>query len=119
MTWRMRSRVDLGILGLVVPDPPVQALDFRDDYRLGVLPLRRVGRQGAGCLLGMLQSHGDVEPVEARRGRDTGIDQDRAQAGAAIGEGGDFGLLYLTKLGKTALDQRRGGGCRFGRCGVA
>jgi hypothetical protein len=62
----------------------------------------------------MLQPHGDVEPVEARRGRDTGIDQDRAQPGTAIGEGGNPGLLYLTNLGKAALDQRRDRGVGFG-----
>src|SRR3954452_2928821 len=30
---------DLGILGLAVPDPPVRAVNLRDDHRLGVLPL--------------------------------------------------------------------------------
>jgi hypothetical protein len=62
----------------------------------------------------MLQPHGDVEPVEARRDRDTSIDQDRAQAGTAIGKSGNLGLLYLTNLGKAALDQRRDRGVGFG-----
>jgi len=55
---------DLSILGLAVPDPPVQAIDFRDDRGPGVLPLRGVGRQGAGCLFSMLQPHGDVSGKE-------------------------------------------------------
>ncbi|MGF7213451.1 hypothetical protein GGE65_008094 [Skermanella aerolata] len=52
----------------------------------------------------MLQPHGDVEPVEARRCRDAGIDQDRAQPGTAIGEGGDIGISRLADLGKAAPD---------------
>jgi hypothetical protein len=45
--------------------PPVQAVDLRDDHGLGVLPLRRVDRQGTGCLFGMLQAHGDVSGSQA------------------------------------------------------
>jgi hypothetical protein len=96
---------DLGILGLAVPDPPVQAVNFRDDHCLGVLPLRGVDRQGAGCRLGMLQPHGDVKPVEARRLGDAGLDQDRAQPGTAIGEGSQLGISRLADIDKAALDQ--------------
>ena len=35
----------LGILGLAVPDPPVQTLDLSDDHRLRLHPTRLVGRQ--------------------------------------------------------------------------
>ena len=35
---------ELGIPGLTVPDPPVQALDLRDDRRLGLDPAPFVGR---------------------------------------------------------------------------
>jgi hypothetical protein len=45
---------DLGVLGLAVPNPPMQAFDLRDDHRLGVLLLRGVGRQVAGHLPGVL-----------------------------------------------------------------
>ena len=83
----------------------MQAVDFRDDHCLGVLPLRRVGRQGAGCLLGMPQPHGDVKPVEARRLGDAGLDQDRAQPGTAIGEGSQLGISCLADIDKAALDQ--------------
>src|SRR5260370_19419251 len=71
---------ELSILGLTVPDPPVQALDLRDDRRLRLGPTRRVGRPPAGCLLRMLQPHGDVEPVRNRWLRDTGLGQNRTQA---------------------------------------
>src|SRR5260370_4269072 len=54
---------ELSILGLTVPDPPVQALDLRDDRCLRLDPTRLVGRQSAGCLLRVLQPHGEVEPV--------------------------------------------------------
>jgi hypothetical protein len=77
---------DLRVLGLAVPDPPVQAVDLRDDHGPGVLPLRSLGGQGAGCLPGMPQPHGDVEPVEERRHGNAGLDQDRAQPGTAVGE---------------------------------
>ena len=97
---------DLGILGLAVPDPPVQAVDFRDDHRPGVLPLRGVDRQGAGRLFGMLQPHGDVEPVETRRLGDAGIDQDRAQPGTAVGERRQLGIGGLADILKATPDQR-------------
>ena len=104
MTWPMRSRVTLA--SLPFPDPPVQAVDFRDDHGPGVLPLRGVGRQVASCLLGMLQPHGDVEPVKVRRRRDAGIDQDRAQSGTAVGECRQLGILGLADLLEAAPDQR-------------
>ena len=97
---------DLGIRGLAVPDPPVQAVDLRDDQRLGSLPLRRVNRQVAGRLLGMLQPHRDVEPVEERRFRDAGLDQEGAQALTAIGEGGQLSVGGMADVGEAALDQR-------------
>ena len=92
----------------------MQAVDFRDDHRPGVLPLRGVGRQGAGCLLGMLQPHGDVEPVEARRLGDAGIDQDRAQPGTAVGERRQLGISRLADIGKAAPDQRLDRGVGLG-----
>ena len=105
---------DPGILGLAVPDPPVQAVDFREDHGPGVLPLRSLGRQVARCLFGMLQSHGDVEPVEARRLGDAGINQDRAQPGTAIGERRQLGVGGLANIGKATPDQRLNRGVGFG-----
>jgi hypothetical protein len=84
----------------------VQAVDFRDDHGLGGLPLRGVGRQVTGCFFGVLQPHGDVEPVERRRRGDAGINQDRAQPGTAIGEGSQFGLVGVADFLEAASDQR-------------
>jgi hypothetical protein len=58
---------DLGVLGLAVPQPPVQPFNLLDDYRLRGHPRRIIGRQAVGCLLQVLESHTDVEPVENRR----------------------------------------------------
>src|SRR3984893_17398548 len=79
---------ELSILCLTVPDPPVQALDLRDDRCLRLDPTRLVGRQSAGCLLRVLQPHGDVEPVRDRWLRDTGLRQNRQQAGTTVSERG-------------------------------
>jgi hypothetical protein len=46
-----------------------------------------------------------VEPVEARRLGDAGLDQDRAQPGTAIGEGSQLGISRLADIDKAALDQ--------------
>ena len=108
---------DLGILGPAVPDPPVQAVDFRDDYSLCFDLLQSLGRQGAGCLPGMLQPHGDVEPVEIRRLGDAGIDQDRAQPGTAVGERRQLGISRLADIGKAASDQRLDRGVGLCHCG--
>src|SRR5271166_3664876 len=51
----------------------LDALDLRDNHRLRRHPCRVIRRQTAGCLLQVLQPHGDVEPVEHRRLGDTGI----------------------------------------------
>jgi hypothetical protein len=93
MIWRMRSRVKLGIVGLAVPDPPVKAVNFRDDRGPRVLPLRSVGRQTVGRRFDMVQPQGDVEPVETRRARGAGIDQDRPQTETTVGEGSQFGSV--------------------------
>jgi hypothetical protein len=55
----------------------------------------------------MVQPHGDVEPVERRRRFDAGINQDRAQPGTAVGEGGQFGLVGVADGGEAAPDQSR------------
>jgi hypothetical protein len=54
----------------------------------------------------MLQPHGDVEPVEVRRRRDAGIDQDRAQPRTAVGKRGQLGVGGVADLLEAALDQR-------------
>jgi hypothetical protein len=41
----------------------------------------------------MGQPHGDVEPVETRRARGAGIDQDRPQTETTVGEGSQFGSV--------------------------
>jgi hypothetical protein len=71
----------------------VKAVNFRDDRGPRVLPLRNVGRQTVGRRFGMGQPHGDVEPVETRRARDAGIDQDRTQTETTVGEGSQFGSV--------------------------
>ena len=106
MTSRMRSRVICASLAL-----PFQIRQCRRSISVTITAL---ACSRSGMSIGMLQPHGDVEPVEVRRRRDAGIDQDRAQPGTAIGEGGDPGLLYLTNLGKAALDQHRNRGVGFG-----
>jgi hypothetical protein len=58
------------------------------------------------ALPGMLQPNGDVEPVEARRLGDAGIDQDRAQPGTAIGERRYLSVGGLANLLEAMLDQR-------------
>src|SRR4051794_41697425 len=62
----------------------------------------------------MLQSHGDVEPVEVRRCFDAGIDQDRAQPGTAVGERRQLGVGGLANIGKATPDQRLDRGVGFG-----
>ena len=92
---------DLRVLGLAVSDPPVQAVDLRDDHRPGVLPLRRVDRQGAGCLFGMVRPHGDAEPVEEWGRRDASIDQDqRSPEQPSVN-------LSITKVRSVGLRHRR------------
>ena len=84
----------------------MQAVDLRDDHGLGVLPLRRVDRQGAGCLFGMVQPHGDVKPIKRRRRFDAGIDQHGAQPGTAVGEGRQVSLVGVADGGEAAPNQR-------------
>jgi hypothetical protein len=62
----------------------------------------------------MLQSHGDVEPVETRRLADAGLDQGGAQPGTAVGERRQLGIGRLADLGKTAPDQRLDRGVGLG-----
>ena len=107
----------LRILGLAVPDPPVQAVDFRDDHRPGVLLLWGVDRQGAGCLFGMVQPHGDVKPIERRRRFDAGIDQPGAQPGTAVGEGRQVSLVGVADGGEATLYQRFNSGVGPGNGG--
>ena len=96
---------DLSILGFAIPQPPVQALDLRDNHRLRRHPCRVIRRQTAGCLLQVLQPHGDVEPVEHRRLGDTGISQNAPQAGAPVGERGQHRVLGSPDGVEAAADQ--------------
>jgi hypothetical protein len=82
MTLRTRSSVRRAFFCVAVPDPPVQAFDFRDDHGLCLHPTRRVGRQSTGCLLRVQQPHGNVEPIGDRRLLVTGLGQYRPKAGA-------------------------------------
>src|SRR5689334_5902251 len=97
---------DPGIAGLAVPDPPAQPVDFRDDHRLGAFLLQGLARQAAGGLPGMLQAHGDMEPVEEWRLGDAGLGEDGAQPRTAIGEGGQHGPVGVADLLEAAPDQR-------------
>src|SRR3954470_2181351 len=83
---------DPGVPGLAVPQSPAQALDLLGDHRLRRGALRIVGRQAAGDLCQVLQPHGEVEPVQDRKFRDAGVEEDAPQPGAAVGERGQYGL---------------------------
>ena len=73
---------DPGILGFTVPGPLAQTLDLRGDRRPCLHPVRPVGRHASHRLLRVLESHGEMEPVQDRRVRDAGLGQDRPHAGA-------------------------------------
>src|SRR4051794_35226070 len=55
-----------------------------------------------------------MEPVEDRPARDTGVGQDGAQAGAAVGEGGQLGVAGPAHGVEGAPDQRRDVGAALG-----
>ena len=63
-------------------------LHLLDDHSLRRDPRRIISRQGAGCLLEVLEPHADVEPVENRQLGDAGISENAPQSGAPVGEGG-------------------------------
>jgi hypothetical protein len=96
---------DLSVFGFAVPQPPVQTFDFLDNHRLRCHSCRIIGRQTAGCLLQVLQPHGDVKPVEHRRFGDTGISQNAPQAGASVGERGQRRILGSPDGVEAAADQ--------------
>ena len=97
---------DPGILGLAVPQPPAQALDFLDDHRLRRRTLRVVGRQVAGDPRQVLQPHGEVKPVQDREFRDASVEEDAPQPGAAVGERGQYRVLCPPDRVEVAADQR-------------
>ena len=82
-----------GILGLAVPQPPAQALDFVDDHRLRRRTFWVVGRQVAGDPRQVLQPHGEVKPVQDREFRDADVEENAPQPGAAVVS--ERGILYF------------------------
>src|SRR4051794_24852325 len=66
-----------------------------------------VGRQAAGDLRQVLQTHGDVEPVKNREATDAGLEEDASQPGAAVGERGQRRILCPPNRVEVAADQRR------------
>jgi hypothetical protein len=96
-----------GISGLAVPDPPMQALDLRDDGCLRRNPTWLVGGQAARRLLRMLQPHGNVEPVRDRRRGDAGLGQNRTQSATTIGERRQCGVGGSADRLEISLDERR------------
>src|SRR5215203_6987713 len=58
---------DLRILGFTVPQPPVQTVNLRDDYRPRRRSFRIIRRKSAGDLFEVLQTHADMEPWPARQ----------------------------------------------------
>src|SRR5215210_5101916 len=94
-----------GTFGLAVPNPPAQALNLGDDHRFRLHPTRLVGRQYLRRLLGALEPHGDVKPVEDWQARDTGIGQNGPQTRATIGECGQLRVAGSAQGLKVSADQ--------------
>jgi hypothetical protein len=69
-----------------IPDPPVQPLDFRDDHGLRLHSRGIAGRERAGDLLKMLESHSDMKPIENRRFSDACIGENAPKSRTTIGE---------------------------------
>jgi hypothetical protein len=84
---------DLCIVGLAVPQSPVQAVRLLDDRRLRRRALRVIGRQTSGDRCPVPQPHGKVEPVQDRKSRDAGVERNTPQPGTAVGECGQHGRL--------------------------
>src|SRR4051812_39201573 len=98
---------DSCVLGLAVPDPPVQTFDLSDD-RCPCLDLTpRISRQSACGLLRVLPAHGNVKPVGDRRLLAPSLDQYRPQTRAAVGERGHLSVCGSADRLKVAPDQRR------------
>src|SRR4051812_9400595 len=77
---------DLRILGFAIPQPPAQALDLLDDHRRRGRALRTIGQQASGNLRQVLQSHGDMKPVEDRKPLDASVEKNAPQPGTAVGK---------------------------------
>jgi len=60
----------------------------------------------------VLESHGDVEPIEDRWLGDAGIGRDRPQAGTTVGECGHLGVVGSAHGFKVSADQRFDVGAR-------
>src|SRR5271168_4293349 len=96
---------DLRVLGFAIPQPPVQPLHLLDDHSLRRHPRRIIYRQAAGCLLEVLESHADMEPVENRQLGDAGISENAPQSGAPVGEGGQHRVLGSSDGVEALADQ--------------
>src|SRR5690242_1954582 len=94
-----------GIFGLAVPNPPAQPLDLRDDHGLRLHPTRLISRQSDCRLLGVLEPHGDMEPVGDWWIRDPGLGQNRSQTGAAVGERGQLRVVGSAHRLQVSADQ--------------
>jgi hypothetical protein len=96
-----------GILGLAVPDPPVQSVDLLDNEGLRLRPARLVGRQPTRRLFRMVEAHRDVEPIEDGWLPYTSVGQDRPKTGTTVGEGGQVSVAGSAQCLEISADQHR------------
>jgi hypothetical protein len=71
----------------------VQPLHLFDDHQFRHHPSWIIGRQGADCLLEMLESHADVEPIKNWKLTDASIGENAPHSRAAVGEGSQHRVL--------------------------
>jgi hypothetical protein len=95
------------IFCFAIPDPPMQSLDFRDDFSLRRYSRRIAGRQRAGYLLKMFKPHSDMKSVEDWRFDDSGIGENASKSRTSIGEGRQFGAFRSADGVKAPADQYR------------
>jgi hypothetical protein len=69
---------DASIRGFAIPQPSTQPFDFIDDHSIRRCPCRIIDLHSGDDLRQMVHSHSDVEPVEHRRRRGTGVAEDTA-----------------------------------------
>src|SRR5271165_2105558 len=79
---------DPSIGGFAIPQPPVQAVNFRDDQPLRSGPTRVIAREAVGNLLQVLQSHSNMKPIKHWCRGNTGISENASKSSTSVGERG-------------------------------